>query len=57
MTSFTGVFNRLVVSILMTGLTSHIFMSIVKLVSGMHIMFKEQVVSGPTIGGMTFLTF
>ena len=57
MTSFAGGFNRFVVPILVTGLTSHIFMIIIKLESGIHIMLKEQVGSGPTIGGMTFLAF
>jgi hypothetical protein len=56
-TSFAGGFNRLVVPIFVTGLTSHIFMSIIKSESGIHIMLKEQVAAGPTIGGMTFLAF
>ena len=57
MTSFAGGFNRFVVPILVTGLTSQIFMIIIKLESGVHIMLKEQVGPGPTIGGMTFLAF
>ncbi len=57
MTIFTGGFNRLVVAIFVTGLTSHIFMSIIKTESGIHIVLKEQVISFPAFGRMTLLAF
>ena len=57
MASFAGGFNRLVVPVLVTSLTSDILVSIIKSESGVHIMLKEQVVPGPAFGGMTFLAF
>ena len=57
MTGFAGGFNRLKMAILVTGLTGDISMDIVKLEPGIYIVLKEQVISCPTGGGMTFLTF
>ena len=57
MTSFTGGFNRLVVPVLVTSLTSDILVSIIKSESGVRIMLKEQVVPGPAFGRMTLLAF
>ncbi len=49
--------DRFKTTVLVAGLAGDIFVDIVKLEPGVHIMFKEQVVSCPTGGAMTFLAF
>ncbi len=57
MTSFTDGFNRLVMPVFVTSLTSDILVSIIKLKSSIHVMLKQQVLPGPAFGRMTLLAF
>ncbi len=56
MAGFAGGFNRLKMTILVTGLAGDLPMDVVELESGIHIMLEEQVVSCPAGRAVTLLT-